>query len=41
MRSIILGEMNALSLFLFDNAFIYRKRNIVGDTVYTERIISC
>ena len=41
MRFVNLGAMNDLSLSLFDNAFIYWKIILVGDTVSTERIISC
>ena len=40
-RSIILVKMNDLSLSIFDNDFVYWNRSLVGETVYTERIISC
>ena len=40
MRSVILGEMNALILLLFYNTFMYWKRSLLGDTVSPERIIS-
>ena len=33
MRSVILGEMNALIFSLFDNAFMYRNITLVGHTV--------
>ena len=41
MIPIILGEMNSFSLYLFDNAFVYWKRIIVGEAVYPKRLISC
>ena len=41
MRSVILGVINSLSLFNFDNAFMYLNWSLVGDTVSTERRISC
>ena len=40
MRSVILGTIIALSLSLFEIFSVYWKRNLVGDTVYSERIIS-
>ena len=41
MRYTTLSAMNALNLSLFDNDFMYWKMILVGDTVYSERIISC
>ena len=41
MKTVILGATNALSLSLFDNAFVYWKISFVGETVSPERIISC
>ena len=31
----VMGAINALYLFLFENAFIYWRISIVGDTLYT------
>ena len=39
MRSVVLGEINALCLSIFDNESMYWNRSIVGDTVSPERII--
>ena len=41
MRSVILGAINALSLSLFDNAFVYWKIIILGDKNYPEKVITC
>ena len=41
MRYLIVVAMNASILLLFDNAFMYWKRSILGDKISTERIISC
>ena len=41
MRSVILGAMDAFSLFHFENALIYWKISLVGDTFSPEMIISC
>ena len=41
MIAVILGEINAFIFLLFDNAFMYRKISILGDTVSPDRIISC
>ena len=41
MRYVILGAINALSLSVFDNEFMYWNIILVGETVYSERIISC
>ena len=38
---LILGTIDDLSLLLFDNAFMYWKKILVGDTFSPERIISC
>ena len=39
-RSIILGEMNALILTLIDDTFMHWSRISVGDTVFPEILIS-
>ena len=36
MRTIILGEINTLILSLFDIAFMYWKRSLVGETFSPE-----
>ena len=40
-RYVILGATNALILSLFDNAFVYWDRSLVGDTVTLEKVIYC
>ena len=37
---IILSAINTLSLSFFDNSFMYWGRSLVGETVYTKRLIS-
>ena len=41
MESVILGAMNALSLLLFDNVFMYCKISLLGNIVSTDRLIYC
>ena len=41
MRHITFGETNDLGLSHFDNAFMYRRRSLVVDTIYPERLIYC
>ena len=41
MISVILDEMNDLSLLLFDNIFIYWKISLVVDTFHPEGIVYC
>ena len=41
MISLILGAMNAFSLSLFENSFMYWEISLVVDIVSPERIVSC
>ena len=41
MISVIFCAMKALILSLFDNAFMYWKRSLVGETIYPDIMISC
>ena len=40
-RYFILGAMKDLSLALFDHAFVYYNRSLVGETISTESITFC
>ena len=39
MTFVILDKMNAFSLSLFDNAFMYSSRIMLGEKVYLERLV--
>ena len=41
MRYVILITMKYLSLSLYYNAFMYCRRNIVGEIAFSERFFSC
>ena len=41
MRYVILGAMNDLSLSIFENAFVYWKISLLGETFSPERFIYC